>query len=123
MLALGSVDGRYCRINNMIIEHFRGGNLEFDPWCTTCTFMTTRGRQHRRHAEEETAGAGGEVCADLTGKKINKSLQWVRVSAGCAAKRNALWFRQSVVEQTKRDHQTSDGGHAFAVESGLAFPQ
>ena len=34
----------------------------------TCTSMTTRGRQHRRQGEREMAGAGGEVCADLTGR-------------------------------------------------------
>ena len=63
-----SVDGRYCRINNMSIEHFRGGHLEFDPGCTTCTFMTRRGLQHRRQAEEETADTTREVCADQTGR-------------------------------------------------------
>ena len=30
--------------------------------------MTMRGRQHRRQDDRETAGAGGEVCADLTGR-------------------------------------------------------
>ena len=32
--------------------------LFFDPWCTTCTSMTMRGRQHRRQDERETVGAG-----------------------------------------------------------------
>ena len=57
-----------CRIDNVDIEHLRGGHLEFDPGCTTCTSMTMRGRQHRRQDDKETAGAGGEVCADLTGR-------------------------------------------------------
>ena len=68
MLAPGSVDGGYCRMDNMSIELFRGGHLELDPECTTCTFMTKRGRQHRRQAEEETADATREVCADQTGR-------------------------------------------------------
>ena len=68
LLTPGSVDGGYCRIDNVDIEHLRGGHLEFDPGCTTCTFMTMRGRQRRRQDDRETAGAGGEICADLTGR-------------------------------------------------------
>ena len=49
LLTLGSVDGGYCRVDNMwTFEHLRGGHLEFDPRCTTCTSMEMRGRQHRR---------------------------------------------------------------------------
>ena len=33
MLAPGSVDGGYCRMDNMSIELFRGGHLELDPEC------------------------------------------------------------------------------------------
>ena len=62
-----SMEG-YCRVDNVDMEHLRGGHLEFDPGCTTCTSMTMRGRQHRRHDDRETAGAGREVCADLTGR-------------------------------------------------------
>ena len=58
LLTPGSVDGGYCRIDNVDIEHLRGGHLEFDPGCTTCTSMTMRGRQHRRQDDRETAGAG-----------------------------------------------------------------
>ena len=57
LLTPGSVDGGYCRTDNVDIEHLRGGHLEFDPGCTTCTSMTMRGRQHRR--QDETTGAGG----------------------------------------------------------------
>ena len=67
LLTPGSVDGVYCRFDNVDIEKLRGGHVEFDPGCTTCTSMTTRERQHRRRGEGETAGAGGDVCADLTG--------------------------------------------------------
>ena len=68
LLTPGSVDGGYCRVNNVDIEHVRGGHLEFHPGCTTCTSMMMRGRQHRRQDGGETAGAGGEDCADLTGR-------------------------------------------------------
>ena len=68
LLTPRSVDGGYCRIDNVDIEHLRGGHLEFDPGCITCTSMTMRGQQHRRQDDRETAGAGGEVCADLTGR-------------------------------------------------------
>ena len=68
LLTPGSVDEGYCRIDNVDIEHLRGGHLEFDPKCTTCTSMTMRGRQHRRQDDRETIGAGREVCADLTGR-------------------------------------------------------
>ena len=68
LLTLGSVDGGCCRKDNVDIEHLRGGHLEFDPGCSTCTSMTMRGRQHRRQDDRETAGARGEVCADLTGR-------------------------------------------------------
>ena len=68
LLTLGSVDGGYCRLNNVDIEHLLRGHLEFDPGCTTCTSMTMRGRQHCRQDERETAQAGREVCADLTGR-------------------------------------------------------
>ena len=68
LLTPGSVDGGYCRIDNVDIEHLRGRHLEFDPGCTTCTSMTMRGRQHRRQVDKETAGTGGEVCADFTGR-------------------------------------------------------
>ena len=58
------------------------GHLEFDPVCTTCTFVTTRGRQHRRRARErETAGAGGEVFVNLTGRLLYGP-QRFRVSDG-----------------------------------------
>ena len=67
LLTPGSVDGGYCRIDNVDIEHLRGGHLEFDPVCTTCTSMMRR-RQRRRQDDRETAGAGGEICADLTGR-------------------------------------------------------
>ena len=68
LLTPGSVDGGYCRVDNVDIEHLRGGHLEFDPGCTTYTSTTMRGRQHRRQDDRETAGAGGEGCADLTGR-------------------------------------------------------
>ena len=48
LLKPGSVDGSYCRIDNVDIEHLRGRHLEFDPECKTCTSMTMRGRQHRK---------------------------------------------------------------------------
>ena len=41
LLTPGSVDGGYGRVDNVDIEHLRGGRLEFDPGCTTCTSMTT----------------------------------------------------------------------------------
>ena len=31
LLTPGSVDGGYCRMVNVDIEHLRGGHLEFDP--------------------------------------------------------------------------------------------
>ena len=68
ILTPGSVNGRYCRMDNLSIEHVREGHLEVDPGCTTCTSMSMRGRQHRQQDEEEATGAGGEVCADLTGR-------------------------------------------------------
>ena len=64
----GSVDGGYCRVDNVDIEHLRGGHLEFDPGCTTCTSMTMRGRQHCRQGDRETAEARCEDCADPTGR-------------------------------------------------------
>ena len=67
-LTPSSVDGGYCRVDKLDIEHLRGGHLEFDPGCTSCMSMTMRGRQHRRQDDRETAGAGREVCADLTGR-------------------------------------------------------
>ena len=68
LLTPGSVDGSCCRIDNVDIENLRGRHLEFDPGCATCTSMTMRTRQHRRQDVRETAGAVGEVCADLTGR-------------------------------------------------------
>ena len=68
LLTPGSVDRGYCRIDNVDIEHLRGGRLELDPGCTTCTSKTMRRRQHRRQDERDTAGAGGEVSANLTGR-------------------------------------------------------
>ena len=62
LLTPGSVDGGYRRVDNVDIEHLRGGHLEFDPGCTTCTSMTMRGRQHRPQGD---GGAGRKVCADL----------------------------------------------------------
>ena len=47
LLTPGSVDGGYCRVDNVDIEHLRGGYLEFDPGCTTYRSMTMRRRQHR----------------------------------------------------------------------------
>ena len=44
LLSHGSVDGSYCRVGIVDMEHLRGGHLEFDPGCTTCTSMTMRGR-------------------------------------------------------------------------------
>ena len=64
LLTPGSVDGGYCRVDDVDMEHLRGRHLEF----ATCTSMTMRGRQHRRQDDRETAGAGREVCADLTGR-------------------------------------------------------
>ena len=55
-------------MDNVDIEHLRGGHLEFDPGCTTCTSTTMRGRQHRWQDERETAGTGREVCADPHGR-------------------------------------------------------
>ena len=49
------------------ISHLRNGHIDFDPGCTTCLSMQLRERQHRRLTEEDTAGAGGEVCMDLAG--------------------------------------------------------
>ena len=46
LLTPGSVDGGYCRVDDVDVEHLRG----------------------RRQDDRETAGAGGEVCADLTGR-------------------------------------------------------
>ena len=63
LLTYRSVDGSYCRVDNVDMEHLRGGHLEFDPGC-----MTMRERQHRRQDDRETAGARGEVFADLTGR-------------------------------------------------------
>ena len=39
----GSDDGGHCRVDNVDIGHLRGGHLEFDLGCTTCTSLTTRG--------------------------------------------------------------------------------
>ena len=58
LLTPASVDGGYCRVDNVDIGHLRGGHLKFDPRCTTCTSMTMRRRQHRRQDDRETAGAG-----------------------------------------------------------------
>ena len=45
------------------VEHLRGGHLDFDP-----RVQRARGLQHQRQGEEETAGSGGEVGANLTGR-------------------------------------------------------
>ena len=68
LLTPGSVERGYCRVDNVDIEHLRGRHLVFDPGCTTCTSMTMRGRQYRRQDDRETAGTGGEICVDLTGR-------------------------------------------------------
>ena len=57
LLTPGCVDGGYCHKDNVDAERLRGGHLEFDPGCTTCTSMTMRGRQHRRQDKRETAGS------------------------------------------------------------------
>ena len=44
LLTPGSVYGGYCRVDNVDIEPLRGGHLELDPGCTTCTSMTLTGR-------------------------------------------------------------------------------
>ena len=122
LLTPGSVDGGYCRVDNVDIEHLRGGHLEFDPRCTTCTSMTMRGRQHRRQDERETAGAGGEVCAELTGTlpvAYNRS-EYLLVAL---RQRNTFRFCQSVDEQTQRDDQGCDGRHASVVAWCLVIPQ
>ena len=43
LLTHGSVDGGYCSVDNVDMEHLRGGHLECEPGCTTCTSMTMRG--------------------------------------------------------------------------------
>ena len=58
LLTPGSVDGGYCRTDNVDVEHLRGGHLEFDLGCTTCTSLRMKGWQHRRQHEREPAGAG-----------------------------------------------------------------
>ena len=100
LLTPGSVGGSYCRMDNNDIEHMRGGHLEFDRGCTTCTSMTMRGRQHRRQDGRETAGAGGEVCA----MAYNGS-EYV------------------LVEQTQRDDQRCDDRHVVVVAWCLAVPK
>ena len=107
LLTPGSVDGGFCRIDDVDIDCLRGGHLEFDPGCTTCTSMTRRGRKHRRQDERETAGAGGE--------KIANGLQWVRKYVGRTAQRDTFRLCQSIGEQTQRDDQRCDGRHAVVV--------
>ena len=121
LLTPGSVDG-YCRMDNVDIEHVRGGRLELDLACTTCTSMTMRGRQHRRQDDRETAGAGGEVCADLTGR-LPMAYNVSEFFVGRTAQNDTFRLRQSIGEQTQRDDQRCDGRHALVVARCLAVPQ
>ena len=122
LLTPGSVNAGFCRMDNEDIKHLRGRHLEIDPGCTTCTSMTMRRRQHRRQDERETAGTGERsVCGPHW--KIANGLPRVGVPDGCTAKKDTLWFRQSAVEQSQRNSQRSDGGHAVVVAWSLAFPQ
>ena len=81
--------------DNVDIEHLRGGHLEFDPGCTTCTSMTMRGRQHRRQDDRETAGAEKKFVVDLTGRApmAYNGSEYLLV-----AQRNTFRFCQSVDE-------------------------
>ena len=108
-------------MNNVDIEYLRGGHLEFDPGCTTCTSMTMRGRQHRRQDDRETAGAGGEVCADLTGRlpMAQNGSEYLLVAL---RRENTFRFCQSVEEQTQRADQGCNDRHAVVVPWCLADP-
>ena len=75
------------RIRNEI----QRATLNLIQGCATCTFVTMRGRQHhrRKERERETAGAGGEVCADFTGR-------WVVAHSGSEYLMVALWRRHAL---------------------------
>ena len=62
LLTPGSVDGGYCRVDNVDIEHLRGRHLKFNPGCTTCMSMTMRGRQHRQDDRETFVRISLEGC-------------------------------------------------------------
>ena len=65
LLTPGSVDGGYCRVDNVDIEHLRGGHLEFDPGCTTCTSMTRRNDNIVDRMIERQLGQGEKFVASL----------------------------------------------------------
>ena len=59
VLMLGTVERGHFRKENDDVEHLKGGHLDFDQGCATCTSVTTPGGQHerqpkrRRQAREE----------------------------------------------------------------------
>ena len=74
------------------------------------------------HDDEKTAGTGGEVCADLTGRlpMAHNGSEYLMV----ALRRETRFgfVKAFVVKQTQRDSQRSEG-HAVAVAWSSAFPQ
>ena len=123
-LTTGSVDGGHCRIDNVDIKHLRGGHLEFDPSRVHDMHAhdDERTATHRRQDERETAGAGGEVCADLTGR-VPLAFNGSEYLMVALRRETRFGFCQSDDKQTQRNNQRSDGGHAVAVATSLAFPQ
>ena len=61
LLMPDTVDGGTSLRDNVAVEHLRGGHLDVDPGCTTCTSMTMRGRRAR---EEEFVSISRVDCRD-----------------------------------------------------------
>ena len=121
LLTHGSVDGSYCRVDNVDMEHLRGGHLEFDPGCTTSTSMTMRRRQHRRQDDGETAGAR-EVCADLT-ERLPVSYNGSEYLLVALRREIRFGFVRALMDEpTRRDGQGCDDRHAVVV-AGSSWAQ
>ena len=74
VLTPGSVDGGYCRKDNVDIEHLRGSYLEFD-----LRSMTMRGRQHRRQDEGDTGEKSVRVSLEeCQWTTMGESICWLR---------------------------------------------
>ena len=108
-------------MGNVDIEHLRGGHLDFDPGCTTCTPMTMGGRQHRRQDDRETAGAGRSLCGSHW--KVANGPQVVRifVSWRCAERHVSVSSKHWRINAARRSRMRLRGVWRFHGDEGRQF--
>ena len=108
----GSVDGSHCRIDNVDIEHLRGGHLEFDPEDGN---IASRMKERRREQGEKFVRISPENC-----QVAYNGSEYLLVAL---RRETSFGFVKALANKRTETIERCDGRQTVVVTWCLAVPQ